>query len=448
MGGKILVTKTFGVSQLIYSLQSSRINENDVKDIDAFIFKFLWSKKGTGNRAPDRIKRIVMKQEYEKGGLKVTDIDSFDKALKLKQYLRASKCNHPIKYIQRYIIETLDYDYTIHQDFNRFSDLEDVVVSAQKSVNILTDKLRENINQSIGDNAEIQPFKIDILSGIDVKEYLIRKKMLLLKGYFNTLFRNGIENLKQLVMEASFPRSDRFGDLAKIVLKAFPDGWIRLIESNITCNPEINLRDQIVINCSKLINVGKCTVKNIRDSLFKDNTKFPIPFEVKLDIRQHDNINPFVIARKVNHSTNLRIFKFRLLHMDVFTKERMFKFKMTNNDRCDFCDRKETVKHVLWDCDRARGVWNNIILILHSAQIEIDIKFENIFIGYNPTNYVVEAIITRLTQMLLRIDRVNQLSNEIIKNEIDVLALQNISLKNVKSDMKELWQKIRYEVKK
>ncbi len=82
--GKILVTKTFGVSQLIYSMQACNFDEIDIKKTEAFVFKFLWNKKLSGNRAPEQIKRSMLKNDYELGGLKVTDLRSLNNALKLK----------------------------------------------------------------------------------------------------------------------------------------------------------------------------------------------------------------------------------------------------------------------------------------------------------------------------------------------------------------------------
>jgi hypothetical protein len=44
LGGKILIAKTFGVSQLIYSLQGCKIKEQDIKKIESFLFGVLWTK--------------------------------------------------------------------------------------------------------------------------------------------------------------------------------------------------------------------------------------------------------------------------------------------------------------------------------------------------------------------------------------------------------------------
>jgi len=441
MGGKILVLKTFGISQLIYSMQTCKFNSSDLKEIETFIFTFLWTNNLGGNRAPDRIKRIIMKQDYQMGGLRVPDIKNFDSALKLKQYLRASKSNHPIRNIQRYITESLGYDYVVHQDYNRFSNLEAIVESSQYTLNTLTDKLRNDINESIISNQVIEPFKIDILAGIDIREFLIRNNKLLINGFYNRLFNCGIENFKQLVMEATFPRSDNVSRICTLVLSAFPGGWIDLIKNNITCNPEINLSKFMVINCKNLIKTECCTVKNIKESLLQKSENGPYPFERKLGFYHHPGINPFLTARIVNHSTNLKIFKFRLLHMDIFSKERMFKFKMSDNDNCSFCGLKETVRHVLWECRRANMVWDHFKLFLIELEMEINLIFENIFIGFNPTDNVVEALITRVTQILLRIDRENSISSAQLRQEILVLAKQNVRERNNITN-RERWEKI------
>ncbi len=102
-----------------------------------------------------------------------------------------------------------------------------------------------------------------------------------------------------------------------------------------------------MVDINKPTKMLDCTVAAIKRGLLTINSTNLFPFERKLGIIPHEGINPFVTARIVNHSTNLRIFKFRLLHMDIFTKQRMFKFKMTQSEACDFCGELEDVKHVL-----------------------------------------------------------------------------------------------------
>ncbi len=182
----------------------------------------------------------------------------------------------------------------------------------------------------------------------------------------------------------------------------------------------------------------------IKKRLTSEGNIEAFPFEAKLGIIRHEGVNPFIVARQTNHSVGLKIFKFRLLHMDIFTKERMFKYKMVTNENCDFCGVKETVKHVLWDCARARGVWNNLTIVLREIGLTTDIEFKNIFVGFKPTQIALEGIITRVSQILLRIDRENSVNERQLRLELLQLARQYIMVRfksNMESE-RNIWEKL------
>lgn len=179
----------------------------------------------------------------------------------------------------------------------------------------------------------------------------------------------------------------------------------------------------------------------IKKGLLSNNNIVSFPYEIKLGLVPHEGINPFITARKVNHSTNMRIFKYRLLHMDIFTKQRMFKFKRSQSDNCDFCREIEDVKHVLWECERSKRIWKCFDYILRNIDMTLCIQFENLFISFNPTNLVIESIITRLTQMILRIDRVNGIDDNVVKHEILLLAKKYIYTKTYGKNDRIVWEK-------
>ena len=58
--------------------------------VDRISFKFLWNKKWDG-KCPDRIQRQLLKNSYELGGLKATDMAALNSALKVKQFINAAK---------------------------------------------------------------------------------------------------------------------------------------------------------------------------------------------------------------------------------------------------------------------------------------------------------------------------------------------------------------------
>ena len=74
--GKILVIKSLAASQLTYILAPLVTNHRIISEINDLFYSFLWNNKG------DKIKRSVMINDYDKGGLKMVDITLFNKSLK------------------------------------------------------------------------------------------------------------------------------------------------------------------------------------------------------------------------------------------------------------------------------------------------------------------------------------------------------------------------------
>ncbi len=98
--GKIIITKTFGLSQLINFLQGCEMYPEDIIKVERIIFKFLWNKKWDG-KCPDGIQRQVLKNNYEMGGLKALDMGALNSALKVKQFFNATKSKNKINILQR-----------------------------------------------------------------------------------------------------------------------------------------------------------------------------------------------------------------------------------------------------------------------------------------------------------------------------------------------------------
>ena len=76
--GKIAVLKSLVVSQIVYVLSSLPTPQGVIKEINSLSYEFLW-----GNKS-DKIKRTEMINDYNKGGLKMIDLQSFNQSLKIK----------------------------------------------------------------------------------------------------------------------------------------------------------------------------------------------------------------------------------------------------------------------------------------------------------------------------------------------------------------------------
>ncbi len=234
--GKVLIVKTFGLSQIIYSLQMCEIEVREVKAIESVIFKFLWNKKWVGNQAPDRIKRSTLKMPYEEGGLKVPDISILDKALKTKQFIRAMKSNHYINLIQKYVLEKEGYLEYYKIEYAKICKI-DVTASYQITTNILTDGFRVGEVWNGITNDWAKQNRVNIVESTDIIEFFRRKNIPLVLYRFRRLANEGIENLHELINEVMFPRDNQLQRCAQEIINFIPAEWVNLIYNEPEVNP-------------------------------------------------------------------------------------------------------------------------------------------------------------------------------------------------------------------
>jgi len=90
--GRILVAKTFAMSQVIYMMQNTFFPKQTIKLIESKIYKYIW-------KGPDQVKRNILMQTFDKGGLKAPAPQHINDVLKLKQVLRINQSSHPISTI-------------------------------------------------------------------------------------------------------------------------------------------------------------------------------------------------------------------------------------------------------------------------------------------------------------------------------------------------------------
>ena len=70
--GKITVIKNYALPKLVYVLSSlPGLNKQTIKRIETIIYDFLWDSK------PAKIKTEILTMDYEKGGLKMINLETF-----------------------------------------------------------------------------------------------------------------------------------------------------------------------------------------------------------------------------------------------------------------------------------------------------------------------------------------------------------------------------------
>ena len=112
--GKIHIIKTFLLSQFVYIMQCLCLPEDVLKNINTIVFKFLWKKKTCNKKAFEKVRRDVMCENYEAGGLKMINIRDMQNAFLIK-WLQKVYCNQDSNFscIPMYYLEKVGCDMSV-----------------------------------------------------------------------------------------------------------------------------------------------------------------------------------------------------------------------------------------------------------------------------------------------------------------------------------------------
>ena len=95
-----------------------------------------------------------------------------------------------------------------------------------------------------------------------------------------------------------------------------------------------------------------------RSSVYKYAVKWWTMLEVTASIDEYYNL--FTEIHKCTTATKLQNFQYRLLLGKIFTNDVLLKWKKVDNDQCDFCTDKQTIIHLLYECQVAQKMWKLI----------------------------------------------------------------------------------------
>ncbi len=372
--GKIQIIKTFGMSQYLYTLAVTGLEEYQWKKANQLIYKFIWNKNYDVSPAPHRIKKQIMLTETDKGGFGMADLELTVKASHIRRYHQVmSSMVHPIAELQITLGAT---------DYFRSKpnlDIDDVTTSVMKT-------LTEH-NLTALEQMGIQHEAIDT-------------------GLNYALLNSKITDL------VTKPRSREMATLQRRQLLTLCD-VLRSPGDSITllyriCKPVLSRHIIALQNRPDIIigNVEGRLNETIYDREKKTSIKISsLPSKQIRYILQHNYLLTTTKRLAVTTDQATKLYKnivnlvsiqnktkmLRLIHGDVYCGSRLKKFKLSTNDRCVRCFEEETIQHLLLECNYTKTIWSllgwnpltlfDIIGGLSSTQLEIaaDIVSEVVF---------------------------------------------------------------------
>ena len=147
--------------------------------------------------------------------------------------------------------------------------------------------------------------------------------------------------------------------------------------------------------------------------------------KTKLGIQEFDK-ESILKFRKKCKNIKLRHIFFRLISGDIFSKERMHRFGIINDNACERCQQIESTKHLLWGCVESRNIWEffNIWILNNNPMSHLVNEYQDIY-NIDDCAHVCKVKMKIIQEMIQierprgwNLERIDSISKEIKKIEL------------------------------
>ena len=344
--GKVLIIKSLGLSQLIYSASILNVPEDIASTVKTKLFSFLWKNKR------DKIKRTGLYQDLGRGGIRMVDIDIMFKALKLAwiprlltsgnqnwktvpdYYLRKFgglnfllRCNYDAKYIKS--IPLFYRNILVY-----FSELK-TLYSFDQAQNII-----------LFNNKEIL---------VDSKTFFIREWFK--KGILS--IQDLLHNTGQLMTYQEF--TNKYSCKTNFlqyyqVISAIPKHLLAKAKSTKPINKELYSDNNLSLQLNESITLYLNKIKTsdfytlLCTKIHTTGHSGPQRWSKDLSLDEDKWEKIFTSLKTVCRETKLKEFQYKLIHRIVVTKKELYRYGIKEDDECIYCGEKDSINHTFRDC--------------------------------------------------------------------------------------------------
>lgn len=310
-------------------------------------FQFIW------NNGPEKIKREILYQSKNNGGLAMMNILTFSYSLKISWIRRLFNFNSKWKDIaiktfnKLYNLANYGSDFTLQLSSSSLNKFWCDVFSAYTAS---SDKIESAFK-----------IQVDEVNFMYNKFFKVDKQSI----YSTELEKNGIFKIKHLKIENYFMtyhdfktkyQSIKINYLHYHALISSLKKGIKVIESS---NQHKN---HTSYNGWQVIFKEEKGVKLVYKSLIQTNT---IPTGIKKWHKYNENFNYHEALRnlyKTTKDTKLIWLQYRIIHHILTTNRSVSKYNKSQSDKCQFCKKEsEHISHILYECPETQHFWNELI---------------------------------------------------------------------------------------
>ncbi len=341
--GRILIYKTFGLSQIIYVLTVIEFEEMQYRDIEKMFYNYIWRKDFGRTRMYNRISKQKLSLPIEMGGFGMLNLSEVIEGIRCRQLgkMYNTQYNHPLK---RCIINE---DKSFVSGLALANTVDGVGVRAHEA---LLEYCNKNINklsneQLISDNLAIQQ-----LGEVETIHMFKESKRNSIEAV-EIIHRWDCDTLKDIVVKGQLHRT--IVGLCRKILKA---KYLRIVKKLIQNRTVFTPGkvDKIQLLKGNYKNIYSVTSKEFRTILKGKVTPAPSRIGGNLD---DYSVKEYLSQIKRLTSTKHKNTLLRIWNGDCLSYSRLFHFGLVDTDKCPVCNNYDTPEHMLFECVKAKRVW-------------------------------------------------------------------------------------------
>ena len=391
--GKITVLKSLVLPKFVYLFSNLPDPPSScLNSLQKMFFEFLWSGK------TDRIKRSILFNEYEHGGLKMTHIKSFCAALKITWVKRILDNQNEGLWKLFFQVQMNPYgnDFVFSGNFQAVDIVhfnlspfwQDVLLAWASYKYYNPVKFKDVVSQSIWNNTFIK----------------IGGKMI----FFGSWFDLGIKYIKDIMREngnlKSFSEmviefnlnSNQFMRYFAIVC-AITAKWKTLLREREAFPFSVDEKLQVFLTKKKptkfcySVFVNKVCL-NVKETSQLNKWECDLNMSLEMLIQWQDR---FKRIFKTTLDTKIRTFQFKFIHRRIATNEFLCRIGVKSSPMCNFCNQEsQDLLHLFCHCPVVKKFWNEVNTWLCELDVLVfPLSMIDICFGVQSRNDFVNSII-------------------------------------------------------
>ena len=367
LSGRITIIKSLAISKFVHLFISLPDPPNAlIKELEHIFYKFLW------NSGPDRIKRKIIVKNIACAGLRMVELRSFIKALKLSWLRRILQQSKQMEWIN---LSQINFQMLFSVGGSYATELN----------NNLYNPFWKNLMANWAEFCKILPVeKVSHMleSPIWYNENIGRGK-LFIKNWYD----KGIRTIQDIVAETG--KFYSFDDLKAMyningtfldyqhLIHSIPPVWTTELNEN----PVHVLENKTNVMCNVYVQKLIQTKKGSR--IFYDvwvNVNEYIPqgkWQAEIGNIRENDWKLYFRNIKHWHEVQIRDFQYKINNKILVTNSFLFKINKIDSEVCSYCrEQPEKIHHLFLTCPRVKAFWSDLRTWL-ITNVNIDLPLDD-----------------------------------------------------------------------